>query len=52
MLYCVVTRAQIMQVKYIVSAIDPHAFVSVSEAHEVMGEGFKQFPPKKEPGKK
>ncbi len=52
MLYCVVTRAQIMQIKSIVSSIDPRAFVSVSEAHEVMGEGFKQFPPKKEQAKK
>ena len=43
MLYCVVTRAEIMQIKAIVAAIDPHAFVTVSEAHEVMGEGFKQF---------
>lgn len=43
MIYCVVTRAQIMQVKSIVASIDPRAFVSVSEAHEVMGEGFKQF---------
>jgi len=43
MLYCVVTRAQIMQVKAIVASIDPHAFVTVSDAHEVMGEGFKQF---------
>ena len=43
MIYCVVTRAQIMQVKSIVAEIDPHAFVTVSDAHEVMGEGFRQF---------
>ena len=43
MIYCVVTRAQIMQIKAIVSSVDPHAFVTVSAAHEVMGEGFKQF---------
>ena len=43
MIYCVVTRAQIMQVKSIVSAIDPRAFVTVSNAHEVMGEGFRNF---------
>ena len=43
MLYCVVTRSEIMQIKAIVAACDPHAFVTVSEAHEVMGEGFKQF---------
>ena len=43
MIYCVVTRAQIMQVKGIVAGIDPHAFVTVSDAHEVMGEGFREF---------
>ena len=43
MIYCVVTRAQIMQIKSIVGSVDPHAFVTVSAAHEVMGEGFKQF---------
>lgn len=43
MIYCVVTRAQIMQIKAIVGSVDPHAFVTVSAAHEVMGEGFKQF---------
>ena len=43
MIYCVVTRAQIMQIKAIVGGVDPHAFVTVSAAHEVMGEGFKQF---------
>ena len=43
MIYCVVTRAQIMQVKSIVAGIDPHAFVTVSDAHEVMGEGFRNF---------
>ena len=43
MIYCVVTRAQIMQIKSIVGSVDPHAFATVSAAHEVMGEGFKQF---------
>lgn len=43
MIYCVVTRAQIMQVKAIVGGVDPHAFVTVSDAYEVMGEGFRQF---------
>ena len=43
MIYCVVTRAQITQVKRIVAGVDPHAFVTVSAAHEVMGEGFRTF---------
>ena len=50
MIYVVVTRAQIMQVKSIVADIDLHAFVTVSEAHEVMGEGFRQFSQKKQNG--
>jgi uncharacterized membrane-anchored protein YitT (DUF2179 family) len=40
MLYCVVSQKQIVQVKEIVSEIDPHAFVIVSDAREVFGEGF------------
>lgn len=47
MIYVVVTRAQIMQIKSIVAEIDAHAFVTVSDAHEVMGEGFRQFSEKK-----
>lgn len=43
MIYCVVTRAQIMQVKAIVEQTDGRAFITVSDAYEVMGEGFKQF---------
>ncbi len=43
MIYCVITRAEIMRLKAIVSSIDPKAFITVSDAHEVMGEGFKQF---------
>lgn len=43
MIYCVITRAQIMFVKNIVAECDPHAFITVSDAHEVMGEGFKAF---------
>ena len=43
MIYCVVTRAQIMQIKNLVQQVDRGAFVTVSDAHEVMGEGFKQF---------
>lgn len=43
MIYCVITRAEIMRLKSIVSSVDPKAFVTVSDAHEVMGEGFRQF---------
>lgn len=40
-LYVVVYRTQITQLKNIITEIDPNAFVVVSEAHEVLGEGFR-----------
>lgn len=43
MIYCVVTRAQVAQVKLIVSSLDERAFITVSDAHEVTGEGFRDF---------
>lgn len=39
-LYCVVGRNEIVRLKNLVTAIDPHAFVSVSVVHDVLGEGF------------
>lgn len=39
-LYIVVAKNEIIQLKNIVQAVDPHAFVSVSIVHDVMGEGF------------
>lgn len=36
----VVNRRQFIQLKNHMSAIDPHAFVTVQQLHEVMGEGF------------
>ncbi|MBC1434729.1 YitT family protein [Paenilisteria rocourtiae] len=39
-LYIVVAKNEIVQLKNIVNATDPHAFVSVSVVHDVMGEGF------------
>ena len=40
MVFCVVGKKQIPQLKQIVGAIDPDAFVVVSDAREVLGEGF------------
>lgn len=40
MLYCVVSQKEIVYVKEIVSEVDPGAFVIVSDAREVLGEGF------------
>jgi len=39
-LYCVVSRAEIAQVKAIVHEADPKAFMVVGVAHEALGEGF------------
>jgi len=40
-LYCVITRAEVATLKAIVNEIDPHAFMVIGAAHEVLGEGFK-----------
>jgi len=39
-LYCVVAKTEIVRLKSIITSVDPHAFVSVSVVHDVMGEGF------------
>ena len=43
MLYCVVSKKEIVQVKEIVAEVDPGAFVIVSDAREVLGEGFLEY---------
>ncbi|MBN1877528.1 MAG: YitT family protein [Anaerolineae bacterium] len=40
-LYVVVSRSQVTILKHLIAEIDPQAFVVVSEAHEVLGEGFR-----------
>jgi len=44
-LYIVVSLTQVTQLKRLISEIDPKAFVVVSDAHEVLGEGFQPMPP-------
>lgn len=39
-LYCVVAINEIVRLKNLITAIDPHAFISVSIVHDVHGEGF------------
>lgn len=39
-LYCVVSRAEVSQIKEIVKKADPHAFMVIGQAHEALGEGF------------
>ena len=40
-LYCVVTRPEISQIKAIVKDADPTAFMVIGQAHEALGEGFR-----------
>lgn len=38
--YCVVSRNEMKQMKDIINKIDPFAFITITEAHEILGEGF------------
>lgn len=40
-IYCVVSRNEIVRLKSIVREVDPFAFVSISEIKDVSGEGFR-----------
>jgi uncharacterized membrane-anchored protein YitT (DUF2179 family) len=40
-LYCVVTRSEIAQIKALVREADPQAFIVIGQANEVLGEGFR-----------
>jgi uncharacterized membrane-anchored protein YitT (DUF2179 family) len=42
-LYCVVTRSEVQQLKSIVHEMDPKAFMVIGVAHEALGEGFQPF---------
>ncbi|MCS7202511.1 MAG: YitT family protein [Dictyoglomus sp.] len=42
-LYCVVSQSEVGKLKEIIHKNDPKAFVVISPAHEVLGEGFKSF---------
>lgn len=39
-LYCVLHRGQLQQLKELVTAVDPDAFMILSDVREVLGEGF------------
>ncbi|BAB05397.1 YitT family protein [Halalkalibacterium halodurans] len=39
-LYCVVGRNELIRLKSLVERIDPHAFVTVNDVQDVIGEGF------------
>lgn len=40
-LYCVVNRSEVVQIKSLVREVDPRAFMVIGQAHEVLGEGFR-----------
>lgn len=40
-LYCVVSRSEVSQLKEIVKEKDPDAFMVIGQAHEALGEGFR-----------
>jgi uncharacterized membrane-anchored protein YitT (DUF2179 family) len=40
-LYCAVTRSEVVQLKTLIHEADPQAFVVIGQAHEALGEGFK-----------
>ncbi|WP_243386614.1 YitT family protein [Bacillus kexueae] len=39
-LYCVVSKNELFKLKQVITSVDPHAFVAVSDVHDVLGEGF------------
>lgn len=48
MLFCVIGKRQLPHVKDIIAEADPAAFVTVTEANEVLGEGFRNITDKQE----
>lgn len=39
-LYCVVAKNELPRLKTVITSVDPHAFVAVTDVHDVLGEGF------------
>lgn len=39
-LYCIVARNEMIKMKELIHTIDPKAFITITEAHEILGEGF------------
>lgn len=42
-LYVICSRAEISQLKDLISVLDPNAFIVIGEATEVLGEGFRRY---------
>jgi uncharacterized membrane-anchored protein YitT (DUF2179 family) len=49
MIYCTVNRAQIGELKQIVSDVNPDAFMVIGNAQQALGMGFRPMKPKKRP---
>ncbi|QGG49345.1 YitT family protein [Heliorestis convoluta] len=49
-LYCVVSRSELVRLKALVYEVDPTAFMIISDVHEVFGEGFRRWPYKRKSG--
>jgi uncharacterized membrane-anchored protein YitT (DUF2179 family) len=44
-LFCVISRSEVSQLKALIHETDPGAFVVIGQAHEALGEGFKPLKP-------
>ncbi|HEL1640650.1 YitT family protein [Streptococcus suis] len=40
MIYSVIYKSQLQETKELIHRIDPYAFITITDAHEVLGEGF------------
>lgn len=40
MVYSVIYKSQLQEMKELIYRIDPHAFITITDVHEVLGEGF------------
>jgi len=38
--YCIVARNEMVKMKEMIHSVDPMAFITITEAHEILGEGF------------
>ena len=43
MLMCVASRNEVREIRRIINQMDKNAFVVISNAREVFGEGFKEY---------
>ena len=39
-IYCIVARNEMIKMKELIHTIDPKAFITITEAHEILGDGF------------